>query len=332
MSRGWRLLAASLLLGCCALVGLHIALQRLLDQPLLLAQPQVVEIARGAHLQGVLNQWQQQGWLKPSPLLRLLRFWQPELSQIRAGVYELPANSTLIAALAILRSGQEIQLKFTLVEGSRFIDVLQQLKTLPYLTLKLGSDPREAAAMLDPGLNNAEGWLYPDTYHYTPGTTDVALLQRAYRQMQTQLELLWQQRQPELPLKSPYQALILASIIEKETGYAPERKRIASVFINRLNKGMRLQTDPTVIYGMGADFDGDIRRKDLRTHTPYNTYMINGLTPTPIAMPSADSIAAALDPEHSQYLYFVASGGGKHHFSKTLSEHNAAVRKYILKR
>jgi UPF0755 protein len=158
------------------------------------------------------------------------------------------------------------------------------------------------------------------------------VLSRAYQEMQRFLDEAWEARMDGLPINSPYEALILASIIEKETGIAEERPLIASVFVNRLRRGMRLQTDPTVIYGMGEDYDGNIRKRDLQTHTPYNTYMIDGLPPTPIAMPSKASIQAALNPVASDYYYFVAMGEGRHYFSKTLREHNNAVRRYILNR
>ena len=172
----------------------------------------------------------------------------------------------------------------------------------------------------------------PDTYHFPRGTTDLAFLKRAYQSMVRRLAKEWEDRAPGLPLKSPDEALILASIIEKETGAASERATIAGVFIRRLQKGMKLQTDPTVIYGMGEAFDGNIRRKDLQQDTPYNTYVHRGLTPTPISMPGGDAIHAALHPEAGKSLYFVARGGGRHYFSDTLEEHNRAVRKYQIKR
>ncbi|MFA0677922.1 endolytic transglycosylase MltG, partial [Vibrio sp. 10N.222.51.A6] len=165
--------------------------------------------------------------------------------------------------------------------------------------------------------------------HYTYGTTDLDLLKRAHRDLMNVVNDEWENRADKLPLKSPYEALILASIIEKETAVASERERVSSVFVNRLNKRMRLQTDPTVIYGMGASYKGNIRKKDLRTPTPYNTYTMSGLPPTPIAMAGKASINAALNPEKSNYLYFVASGTGGHVFSKSLTEHNRAVRAYL---
>lgn len=174
-----------------------------------------------------------------------------------------------------------------------------------------------------------EGLFLAETYHYTYGTTDLDLLKRAHRDLMNVVNDEWENRADKLPLKSPYEALILASIIEKETAVASERERVSSVFVNRLNKRMRLQTDPTVIYGMGDSYKGNIRKKDLRTPTPYNTYTMSGLPPTPIAMAGKASINAALNPEKSNYLYFVASGTGGHVFSKSLTEHNRAVRAYL---
>lgn len=172
--------------------------------------------------------------------------------------------------------------------------------------------------------------MLPETYFYTAGTSGRDIIKRAYADMQTALQANWELRQKNLPLQSPYELLILASIVEKETGQASERAMIASVFENRLNKGMRLQTDPTVIYGMGDRYDGNIRKADLREPTPYNTYLIKGLPPTPIAMPGKAALLAAAQPEDSPYFYFVSRGDGSHVFSRTLSEHNRNVRKYIL--
>ena len=184
------------------------------------------------------------------------------------------------------------------------------------------------AAELEIDADNMEGYLFPDTYHFPSGTTDISLLKRAYQTMENRLAQEWTARALELPLQSPYEALILASIVEKETGQADERARIAGVFLRRLNKRMRLASDPTVIYGLGDAFDGNIRKKDLRQDTPYNTYLRRGLPPTPIAMPGADSIRAVLQPEYTDALFFVAKGDGSHHFSSTLQEHEHAVTRY----
>ncbi|MDF5601826.1 endolytic transglycosylase MltG, partial [Vibrio parahaemolyticus] len=205
-----------------------------------------------------------------------------------------------------------------------------QLKSAPYLKHDLTDlSEKEMAAKLGIEREKLEGLFLAETYHYTAGASESQLLKRAHRKLNKILDASWEARQEKLPLQDKYEALILASIIEKETAIDSERERVASVFINRLNKRMRLQTDPTVIYGMGDAYDGNIRKKDLRTPTPYNTYTINGLPPTPIAMAGEASIEAALNPESSNYLYFVASGKGGHVFSKSLAEHNRAVRAYL---
>ncbi|HEX7404180.1 MAG TPA: endolytic transglycosylase MltG, partial [Usitatibacter sp.] len=175
-----------------------------------------------------------------------------------------------------------------------------------------------------------EGWLFPDTYRFSPGAPDVDILRRAHATMKKRLADVWAARDPAVPIATPYGALILASIVEKETGQAAERPMIASVFVNRMKRGMRLQTDPTVIYGMGERFDGNIRKKDLTADTPWNTYTRDGLPPTPIAMPGGASLRASVHPAESQYLYFVARGDGFHEFSRSLEEHNRAVAKYQL--
>ncbi|MNE28808.1 putative aminodeoxychorismate lyase [compost metagenome] len=184
------------------------------------------------------------------------------------------------------------------------------------------------------GIDNGklEGWFLPETYAYTTHASDISILRRAYQDMKTFLQENWEKRQADLPYKTPYEALIMASIIEKETGQPDERAQIASVFVNRLRLGMKLQTDPTVIYGVKDRYDGNIRRSDLTDVNPYNTYVIDGLPPTPIAMPGKASIEAALNPKSTDYLYFVAKGGGAHYFSRTLDEHNRAVREFILKK
>jgi len=208
---------------------------------------------------------------------------------------------------------------------------LARLADLPKMQFVL-SPYDEAKLQSRLALANAlEGQFLPETYFYSANQTDESILLRSHKALQKVLNEAWQNRAKDLPLKSPYEALILASIVEKETGHAPERPLIAGVFINRLKKRMRLQSDPTVIYGMGAAYDGNIRKKDLQTKTAYNTYRINGLPPTPIALASADAIRAVMNPAKTTALYFVAKGGGEHAFSNTLVEHNRAVRKYLLK-
>jgi len=252
---------------------------------------------------------------------------------IKAGEYKIEPNTTFPQLLEQLVEGQVIQYSFTLIEGmtsQQFIDAVIADERFE----KTLTDTKLSAVMSVLGYKtHGEGEFQPETYNFTAGTTDVEMLQRAHAMMTATLELEWQNRAENLPYKTPYEALIMASIIEKESGIAEERPQISGVFIRRLNIGMRLQTDPTVIYGMGDSYDGNIRRKDLRTDTPYNTYTRHGLPPTPIALPSEEAIHAALHPKDGKTLYFVATGKeGRHYFSKTLAEHNKAVRKYQLKK
>lgn len=252
-------------------------------------------------------------------------------NSIRAGEYELKAGQTTSELLDVFARGLSIQYSFTIIEGWTFKQLLSELSKDSVIrsTLK-GKSNDEIIDILGIVENHPEGLFFPDTYRFPKDTTDVSFLGRAYRLMKSHLEREWQNRAEGLPIKTPYEALILASIVEKETGAAFERPLIAGVFTQRLRKGMRLQTDPTVIYGMGDSYQGDIRFRDLKEDTPYNTYTRKGLTPTPIALPGLDAIKAVLNPEKTEALYFVSRGDGTHQFSKTLKEHNEAVRRYQL--
>jgi len=250
---------------------------------------------------------------------------------VQAGTYRLERALTPVELLDKLNRGDVVAADIAFIEGTTLRQWLAQLKAHPRLRQTLQGktlDEVRTAACLPEG--SAEGWLFPDTYRFAPGSADVDILRRAHAAMKKRLAEAWDARDPDVPLKTPYEALILASIVEKETGAAPERPLVASVFANRLRRGMRLQTDPTVIYGIGPSFDGNIRRKDLTTDTPWNTYTRDGLPPTPIAMPGAASLAAATRPGKSEFLYFVGKGDGSHHFSRSLEEHNRAVAKYQL--
>jgi UPF0755 protein len=217
------------------------------------------------------------------------------------------------------------------VEGTTFRQWLAQLAGERQVKHTLaGKSEADIRALLGIGSEAVEGWLFPSTYRFAPGSADLDILKRAHAAMKKRVADAWESRDPNVPLKSAYEALILASIVEKETGQASERPLIASVFANRLKRGMRLQTDPTVIYGMGERFDGNIRKKDLTADTPWNTYTRDGLPPTPIAMPGAASLKAATHPAESTYLYFVSRGDGSHEFTRSLEEHNRAVAKYQL--
>ena len=224
------------------------------------------------------------------------------------------------------------------IEGNTFKNWRKRLENAPHLkqTLKDKSEQEIFQLLALPKVSKAidewmkiDGWFYPDTYNYTPNSTDLELLQRAAERMKKALDKAWNERDKGLPLENSYEMLILASIVEKETGIASERPQVASVFINRLKAKMKLQTDPTVIYGMGEDYNGNIRKKDLETPTPYNTYVIDGLPPTPIAMPSEDALQAVAHPAQTEFYYFVADGKGGHKFSRNLNEHNKAVQEYL---
>jgi UPF0755 protein len=287
----------------------------------------------GTSLRGLAEDLQQKEIIQKPILLEILARWSGKAGQLKAGEYYLPAHTTPTGLLQILSSARVVQHPLTIIEGWTFKQLMGAVRANPVLIKTLDElDGEEIMARLGYENEHPEGRFYPDTYHFPKGTTDVEFLQRAYRRMQKTLQEAWTKRSSDLPLKSSYEALILASIIERETGLPHERREIAGVFIRRLKRGMLLQTDPTVIYGMGEGYDGNIRKRDLTRDTPYNTYTRKGLTPTPIAMPSGAAIEAALNPKAGKSLYFVATGEGGHYFSETLKEHNNAVRKYQLRR
>lgn len=253
--------------------------------------------------------------------------------QIKAGAYEAQQGDSPRRLLERMAAGDMVQARLTLVEGWTYQRIRQALRESPHVRQTLGAvDDAELLKRLGSEHSSPEGLFMPDTYVFVPGTTDFEILQLAYRAQQAFLEKAWEQRSPGLPLANPYEALILASIVEKETGRTEERARVAGVFTNRLQRGMLLQTDPTVIYGMGDKYDGRIRKRDLQTDTPWNTYTRTGLPPTPIASPGRASILATLNPESHSYYYFVARGDGTSAFSANLRDHNRAVSKYILGR
>jgi UPF0755 protein len=254
---------------------------------------------------------------------------------IQAGTYRLDGPITPEDLLAKLTSGDVVKLSITFVEGITFAEMRALLEAQPGIksTLK-GQSDADVLKRLNAQEVHPEGLFFPDTFQFSEGATDMDILRMSYLMMQKKLAEAWAKRQPDLPYTSPYEVLVMASIIEKETGRTDERPLIASVFVNRLRKPMRLQTDPTVIYGIGPKFDGNIRKRDLTTDTPYNTYTRDGLPPTPIALPGWGSLLAAVQPQASDKYYFVATnrGDGSHHFSRTLEEHNRAVAKYQLGR
>ena len=255
------------------------------------------------------------------------------MNGLRSGEFELTPGMSGREMVARLSSDNIVTYRLTIPEGWTFAQMRRALAEAPKLEHRTQDmSDAEVMAALGHEDEHPEGRFFPDTYRYHKGMTDLALLERAYARMDNMLRDAWAGRSDDLPLETPYEALILASLIERETGVPNERRRIAGVFVRRLERGMRLQTDPTVIYGMGEDYDGNITRDDLRRETPYNTYVIDGLPPTPIAMPGEASLEAAVDPASGDALYFVSRGDGSHYFSSTLAEHNAAVRRYILNR
>ena len=265
--------------------------------------------------------------------VQLLQAWfrfSGQARLIKAGSYELVPGTSPRKLLSMLVRGEEALKNITLVEGWTFVQVRAALQKAELLAPDtIGLEPEMIMEKLGrPGVH-PEGRFFPDTYTYAKGSSDLALLKRAARAMDKRLDAAWSLRNPDTPLKSPEQALILASIVEKETGKSADRAQIGGVFSNRLRIGMPLQTDPTVIYGLGAKFDGNLRKRDLLADTPYNTYTRTGLPPTPIAMPGRAALLAAVQPAPTQALYFVARGDGSSHFSSNLDEHNRAVNKYI---
>ena len=306
--------------------------------PVNVTQDQLLTIDRGTTGSKLAALLEQEKILEHADLLPWLLKLQPQLNKVKAGTYSLTGVKTLQDLLDMINSGKEAQFSVKFIEGKTFKEWRKNLENAPHLKQTLqGKTDKEIMALLDiPAVskavyewNNMEGWLYPDTYNYTPNSTDLELLKRSTTRLQKALDKAWNERDENLPLADPYQMLILASIVEKETGIAAERPQVASVFINRLKANMKLQTDPTVIYGMGESYTGNIRKKDLETMTPYNTYMIEGLPPTPIAMVSESALQAVAHPEKTDFYYFVADGSGGHKFTRNLNEHNKAVQEYL---
>ena len=306
--------------------------------PVNVTQDQLLTIERGTTGSKLAALLEQEKILEHADLLPWLLKLQPQLNKVKAGTYSLTGVKTLQDLLDMINSGKEAQFSVKFIEGKTFKEWRKNLENAPHLKQTLqGKSDKEIMALLDiPAVakavyewNNMDGWLYPDTYNYTPNSTDLELLKRSTTRLQKALDKAWNERDENLPLTDPYQMLILASVVEKETGIAAERPQVASVFINRLKANMKLQTDPTVIYGMGERYTGNIRKKDLETMTPYNTYMIEGLPPTPIAMVSESALQAVAHPAKTDFYYFVADGSGGHKFTRNLNEHNKAVQEYL---
>lgn len=294
----------------------------------------LVTIPRGASARDVAQELGRKGVLQHPRLWALYARFSGRAEQLKQGEYRLEKGTTAAGLLTQMVAGRTVQYAVTLIDGWTFRRVMQTLRKDPHLDHGLkSSDYTDLIHKLGgPSGMSPEGWFYPNTYFFSNGANELSILRRAYDAMRHYLKLQWSERAPDLPLKTPYQALILASVVEKETGVARERPLIAGVFINRLRKGMRLQSDPTVIYGLGSSYHGDITFKDLRRDTPYNTYVHKGLPPTPISIPSPAAIHAVLHPAHTDYLYFVAKGNGTHAFSRTYAEQEREVARYQLHR
>lgn len=314
-------------------VGLRILVASY-EKPLPIAsQGERFEVAKGAGLLQVAYQFEDKSWVAMPRLFTLYGQLLGYTEGIKAGEYQINSGTTLKTLLAKMKKGDVITYQVTFVEGQSYQDYLRVLASTDGIKKTLAANDVVAVMKaLGDTRNSPEGLLFPDTYFYEKGEADVDILKRAYRHMQDALTKEWVSRAEGLPYNSPYEALIMASIIEKESGVEAERERIAGVFVRRLQKGMRLQTDPTVIYGLSGEYNGNLTRQHLMTPNPYNTYLNIGLPPTPIANPGIASIRAALHPEPGEVLYFVATGEGKHQFSITLEEHEKAVDEYQRKR
>lgn len=308
-----------------------------ITKPLLVQESLIIDIANQSSFRSVIQQLHDQIGLQRANIDKLwfeiLARQQGLINQLKAGEYQLPVGMTAKEFLLLLSSGAILQHRITFPEGWTFKQLRQALATDKNIKLTLTElSDADILQKLGSHYTHPEGLFFPDTYYFAKHTTDLEILRQAYQKMQQVLKQQWASKTQNLPLKTAYQALILASIIEKETGVAFERSMIAGVFMRRLNKSMRLQADSTVIYGMGDSYQGNIRKNDLQTLTPYNTYRINGLPPTPIAMPGVQAINSALHPAQGNSLYFVVNGKGSHHFSATLAEHNLAVQVLLNKR
>jgi len=321
-----RALLGLILLGLVGLGGFAY----LVTQPMRLAElPAEFSIPPGSSLRTVAALLAAEGVLTRPGVFVLWARARGEAGQIKAGSYSVAQAISVRDLLGKLTRGDTLLGKLTVIEGWSFRQMRATIAAEPRLRGDSHAlSDAELLAAIGAAETHPEGLFFPDTYYFDLGSSDLAVYRRAYQAMQERLAAAWAARVEGLPYQTPYQALIMASIIEKETGVPDERRLIASVFLNRLRIGMRLQTDPTVIYGLGAEFDGNLRRRDLESDTPYNTYVRAGLTPTPIALPGAAALEAALNPETSRYFYFVSRGDGSHQFSANLADHNRAVNRF----
>lgn len=320
--------------GFAAVVGGYAYWQQRLSAPVTLEEPALYQVPAGAGFNQVVRELESQGFIEDAWAFQLLARVEPErVPRLRVGEYQLTPGMSGLELIALLGSNNVVTYPLTIPEGWTFRQMRELLDSAPKLenrTAELSDD--EIMSLLDREGTFPEGWFFPDTYRYHLGMSDVDILRQALSRMEQILEEVWDGRDDDLTIDTPYEALIMASLIERETGAPEERREIAGVFKRRMEQGMRLQTDPTVIYGMGERYEGRITRADLREATPYNTYVIDGMPPTPIALPGRASIEAAVNPLPGETLYFVSRGDGTHHFSRTLREHNNAVNRYIRNR
>lgn len=332
MARLVGILLAVLLLALMAAAGAAWWAWQQLDAPGPASEAVIVEVPPGMPLSRIAARLESEGVVRYGKLFEWYVRGSGHAGAVRAGEYRFPAGSTPRQVMARLVSGEVLLHSFTIVEGWTFRQMREAMAAHPALRVTLEEmSGVEIMSRLGRDGDQPEGWFLPETYRFPRGTTDFELMRVAHEAMNVALQAAWAGRRENLPLDTPYEALILASIIEKETALPEERGEIAGVFVRRLERGMRLQTDPTVIYGLGPDFTGRLRTVHLRTDTPYNTYTRRGLPPTPIALPGRDSLAAAVQPLAGESLYFVATGkpDGSHYFSATLEEHNRAVQRYL---
>ncbi len=314
-------------------VMLWLEYEKALYEPVVLGESKLIEIEKGDSFNKITDKLIQQDIaIKPS-WFKFIAYQKKVSNKLKTGEYELQAGLTMPDILSKLVEGKSLQYSITFPEGWNFKQIFQEIQNNPHIVHTLEkNDYKNIMMKLGSDYEHPEGLFFPDTYFFEKNATDLSLLQKSHTKMLSVLNKEWEKREKALPLNNKYQALILASIVEKETGAAEEREKSAGVFTRRLETGMLLQTDPTVIYGMGDEYKGNIRYKDLRKPTPYNTYVIKGLPPTPIAMPGKKAIYAALHPAKGKSVYFVAKGNGTHVFSETLREHNNAVNKYQRKK
>lgn len=304
-----------------------------LDEPVAMDEPDFIEIEKGTSYTAMARELERRNLVDDALWLRLRARLEPGLSAIQSGYYRIDPGMSVLALNRRIARGDTHTWSVRLPEAWTFSRIREHLSEQAHLAQTIdGMSGKAIMEKLGKGGMHPEGWFFPATYEYHKGDTDLDVLRQAHRRMQSTLSSAWESRADDLPLESAYEALILASIIERETPLSKEKPRIAGVFVRRLERGMRLQTDPTVIYGMGEQYQGRIGSADLREETAYNTYRIDGLPPTPIGMPGEAAIRAAVNPAEGNALYFVARGDGSHYFSATLQEHNEAVRRYQLNR